>query len=206
MMNIPWVEWLGYLASIVVLISLLMSSLVKLRWINLAGAALFALYGAMIGALPVAFVNAAIALIDIYYLYLHYSAKERFGLVEAETDSELFNYFVESYREEIEKFTPLSRLKECRQVYYPMRNSEIAGILAGYREGDSVEILIDFVIPRYRDYKLGRYLFIQHPEVFTKHGIHRIREVAPNEAHADYLAKMGFEKVADKENLWEKKL
>jgi len=35
------IEWTGYLASIVVLISLLMASVVKLRWINMAGAFLF---------------------------------------------------------------------------------------------------------------------------------------------------------------------
>lgn len=61
-------EWVGYLASVVVAISLMMSNIKKLRWWNLIGAALFVAYGAAIDAYPVALVNFFIVLIDIYYL------------------------------------------------------------------------------------------------------------------------------------------
>ncbi|MGI2206646.1 YgjV family protein [Shewanella baltica] len=61
-------EWVGYLASVVVAISLMMSNIKKLRWWNLLGAALFVAYGVAIGAYPVALVNFFIVLIDTYYL------------------------------------------------------------------------------------------------------------------------------------------
>jgi uncharacterized membrane protein len=61
-------EWVGYLASVVVAISLMMSNIKKLRWWNLAGALLFVAYGLAIEALPVALVNFFIVIIDIYYL------------------------------------------------------------------------------------------------------------------------------------------
>ncbi len=61
-------EWVGYLASVVVAISLMMSNIKKLRWWNLIGAALFVAYGVAIGAYPVALVNFFIVLIDTYYL------------------------------------------------------------------------------------------------------------------------------------------
>lgn len=61
-------EWVGYLASVVVAISLMMSNIKKLRWWNLIGAALFVAYGVAIDAYPVALVNFFIILIDIYYL------------------------------------------------------------------------------------------------------------------------------------------
>jgi hypothetical protein len=61
-------EWVGYLASVVVAFSLMMSNIKKLRWWNLAGALLFVAYGLAIGALPVALVNFFIVLIDAYYL------------------------------------------------------------------------------------------------------------------------------------------
>ena len=44
-MGIHWLDWFGYAASGVILISLTMSSIVKLRWINLAGAVMFAVFG-----------------------------------------------------------------------------------------------------------------------------------------------------------------
>ncbi|MBB1437490.1 YgjV family protein [Shewanella sp. SG41-4] len=61
-------EWVGYLASVVVAISLMMSDIKKLRWWNLIGAALFVAYGLAIDAIPVALVNFFIVLIDLYYL------------------------------------------------------------------------------------------------------------------------------------------
>ena len=61
-------EIIGYSASALVAISLMMSSIVKLRVINLIGAALFTLYGLLIGAYPVAVLNFTIVLIDLYYL------------------------------------------------------------------------------------------------------------------------------------------
>ena len=61
-------EIIGYSASALVAISLMMRSIVKLRVINLIGAALFTLYGLLIGAYPVAVLNFTIVLIDLYYL------------------------------------------------------------------------------------------------------------------------------------------
>lgn len=69
-------EWVGYLASVVVAISLMMSNIKKLRWWNLIGAALFVAYGMAIGAYPVALVNFFIVLIDAYYLLKLYREPE----------------------------------------------------------------------------------------------------------------------------------
>lgn len=62
------IEYLGIFASFIVLISLLMSSIKLLRWINLFGALLFGIYGLLIGSFPTVFMNVGIVLIDIYYL------------------------------------------------------------------------------------------------------------------------------------------
>ncbi|QLE84207.1 MULTISPECIES: YgjV family protein [Shewanella] len=70
-------EWVGYLASVVVAISLMMSNIKKLRWWNLIGAALFVAYGLAIGAIPVALVNFFIVLIDIYYLVKIYQEERQ---------------------------------------------------------------------------------------------------------------------------------
>ncbi len=70
-------EWVGYLASVVVAISLMMSNIKKLRWWNLVGAALFVAYGMAISAIPVALVNFFIVLIDIYYLIRLYKYEHK---------------------------------------------------------------------------------------------------------------------------------
>lgn len=69
-------EWVGYLASVVVAISLMMSNIKRLRWWNLLGAALFVAYGIAIAAYPVTLVNFFIVLIDAYYLVKLYRSPE----------------------------------------------------------------------------------------------------------------------------------
>ncbi len=69
MFGISWVEWLGYLASILIGISMFMKDIVKLRFINLIGSILFAIYGFIIKAYPVAIINVIIAFVNIYYIY-----------------------------------------------------------------------------------------------------------------------------------------
>jgi hypothetical protein len=73
-------EITGYIASVLVAISLMMSSIIKLRVINLFGAALFTLYGLLIGAYPVAVMNLFIVLIDLYYLRDMVSITRRFTI------------------------------------------------------------------------------------------------------------------------------
>lgn len=68
MFNVPWIEWVGYVASIMIAISLLMTSVSKLRMINTMGCILFVIYGVMVKAYPVAIANFVIVLINLYQL------------------------------------------------------------------------------------------------------------------------------------------
>lgn len=62
-------EILGYLASIFVATSLLMSDIKWLRYVNSIGCILFVIYGIIIHAYPVAVMNAFCVLINLYYLW-----------------------------------------------------------------------------------------------------------------------------------------
>ena len=59
-------DWIGYVASLIVLVSLLMSSIKKLRWINMVGALIFSIYGFMIGSMPTGLMNLGIVIISKY--------------------------------------------------------------------------------------------------------------------------------------------
>lgn len=61
-------EYIGYLASLTVLIAFLMKNIQTLRIVNSVGCLLFIVYGAMLPSAPVIVTNAAIVLINVYYL------------------------------------------------------------------------------------------------------------------------------------------
>ena len=54
------IEILGYVASLTVVVSLAMSSVLRLRMIGLVGSTLFAVYALAVGAIPVAIANVVI--------------------------------------------------------------------------------------------------------------------------------------------------
>lgn len=60
-----WVEFLGILATIFVLISFTQSDAKKIRIINLIGAILFVIYGLMISSMSVWLLNSVLILIQI---------------------------------------------------------------------------------------------------------------------------------------------
>ncbi|MDN3378387.1 MULTISPECIES: YgjV family protein [unclassified Pseudoalteromonas] len=61
-------EYLGYIASALLVASLTMSDVVKLRWFNLAGCVAFTFYGIVISAWPVAITNGVLTFVNIYHL------------------------------------------------------------------------------------------------------------------------------------------
>lgn len=68
-LNISITEWVGYLASVALIISFMMKNLNTLRIINSIGAILFVVYGIMLAiSWPIIITNAFILAANIYYL------------------------------------------------------------------------------------------------------------------------------------------
>lgn len=198
-MNIDWLEWLGYLASLIVLISLLMSSIIKLRWINLLGSSLFSLYGFLIGALPVGLMNLGIAIINIYYLVKIYNAsakKEYFKILSIERDSEYFNHFLSFYKEGINKYAAPSELKvnTYEVSFFVLRNMVPAGVFLGSKHDEkTLKVELDFVIPEYRDFKIGNFIYEDSKDLFIDKGFNKLISYSSNDEHIEYFRKMGFQ-------------
>lgn len=62
------IEMFGYLGSILVVISMLMTSVKKLRIVNSVGAGIFAVYALIIHSYPTALMNTCLVLINLYNL------------------------------------------------------------------------------------------------------------------------------------------
>ncbi|SQH78438.1 conserved protein of unknown function [Shewanella benthica] len=76
-MEASTIEIIGYFASVMVAISLMMKDIIWLRCLNFAGCSLFVVYGIYISAWPVAGMNAFVACINIYHLIKIYRAKSQ---------------------------------------------------------------------------------------------------------------------------------
>jgi hypothetical protein len=61
-------DFIGYAASVLVAVSLLFSSMLRLRLLNLAGSAVFIVYGLLIEAYPVALTNTFIFGVNVWHI------------------------------------------------------------------------------------------------------------------------------------------
>ena len=66
-------EIVGYIATALCIVSLMMYDIKRLRWLNLIASGIFAVYSVIKQTYPVALTNAMIVIIDIYYLAKIYS-------------------------------------------------------------------------------------------------------------------------------------
>ncbi|MDI6452179.1 GNAT family N-acetyltransferase [Peloplasma aerotolerans] len=188
-------EILGYVASFIVLVSLLMSSVKRLRWINLFGSLVFAVYGFLIGAIPVGVMNTGIAMINVYYLFQMYTKKDYFTLIEMKKDTEYFKYFMSFYRDNMKSFMNVDDHLEDDQYLklFILRNTVPAGVVVGeYEDKHTLKILIDYVTPTYRDFKVGQFLYEDKKDFFSKLGVKKLTTHPGNIKHQAYLKKMGF--------------
>ncbi len=191
-------ELIGYTASILIAVSLMMKSLVRLRLINLFGAITFIIYGIFIKAVPVVFLNSLILCVNVYNLWRMWRQKDYFTLMELRAESVYLKRFLDFYRREILEFIPtyLFKPKPEQLVLFVLRNMLPVGVLIVKPEGGAAEIYLDFVIPGYRDFRAGKFLFDESAGFFRQKGITRLISEPGNPRHETYLKRMGFEMTA----------
>jgi GNAT superfamily N-acetyltransferase len=200
-----WVELLGYAASILVAVSLMMSRIVRLRVINLVGSLAFTIYGVLVGAYPVAAVNAFIVLINLWFLAKMLRTREYFRILQIEPDSEYLRHFLSTHAEEIERFSPGFAHDPARRelTFFVLRDLVPAGLFIGQvRDDGCLWVRLDYVIPAYRDFKIGRWLYEECADFFRQRSIREIRSPSGTPVHAKYLRRMGFTPVAGREDTY----
>ncbi len=192
--NIQPIVFFGYAASVVIAVSLTMSSIVKLRTVNLFGAMLFSIYGLIIKAYPVFLLNGFITLVDVYYLLQIFGEKEYFRILEVGANTEYLKYFLKFHESEITKFIPNFKFEpnDKYHVMFVLRDTIPAGLVCSeYLDDDCIYMKLDYAIPGYRDFKMGKYVF---QEILKKKKVKKIYSDSGNKKHEQYLKRMGFVK------------
>jgi len=194
-MNSEILQWVGYAASAIIAVSLALTSIVKFRWLNMIGALIFSIYGFMIGAIPVGVLNGIITLVDIYYLIIIYGKREIFETLEIRPENRYLIRFLGYHNDEIQKFFPGFEYKPDMNTvsFFILRNMSVAGLYLAHREdGNVLKVGLDYVIPEYRDFKNGKYVYLRLKKRFISMGFTSVMAEGRSEKYVKYLKKLGF--------------
>lgn len=189
---------IGYIASGFLAISLLVNNDFKFRWINALGCVFFIIYGLMIQAFPIVLTNAFLLCINLYYIIKIYKAHEDFDIIEFSGEEKIVNKFLNFYDKDIKVYFPgfSFEKKEANINFMVLRNLVIANIFVAELQKDGTALVkLNYTIPRYRDFKVGRFIFHKEKKFLLSRGVVRIvYDTVANKGHEKFLKVNGFEK------------
>lgn len=203
MFELSGAEIVGYVASALVVLSLTMTSVVRLRIISLIGSIAFVIYGSLIGSAPIVITNVSIAAINIWFLRKEFATRSATGIdlgaSQIRPDSPFLLDFIQFHHEDINSFQPDFQMPTGDNVFSLLltRDGLPAGLLVGRRDGDALTVDLDYVLGRYRDSRLGRWLFSDGADVFRQAGIRTLRAEGGTDMHCRYLKRTGFSPTTD---------
>ncbi len=188
-MNI-YLEIFGYVGTALVICSMMMTSLLKLRIINICGSLISMIYSFACHAYPVAVMNFCLILINAYQAIRQVRRRERYGHLSLLWNDVTLTYFLELYQSDIQKLFPNYRLqaRENTEIHMIYVGSEAVGVLVGTRVADLYRIEMDYVVPRWRDVEVGSYFMNRLKE----QGIRTLTAPVGEKEHNRYLLRMGF--------------
>ena len=200
-MSIDPVQLVGYAGSALVVVSLPMSSVVRLRMFSLAGSLTFGTYGLLIGAPPIIITNTCIAAINIWFLRTELGGHRHLGATTVPADSPFLTDFLRYHLDDIHKFQPDFDPPgpPCDDIValVLMRDGLPAGALIGRQRGTELQVTLDYVLKEYRDSQISEWLFGKGSGVFRRLGIEHVRSAPGADSHSSYLARAGFARDGD---------
>ena len=190
------IEMIGYLGSALVVVSMLMTSVVKLRVVNTIGSLIFMCYALIIGSYPTAVMNFCLIAINVYHLIRLFRDRKEYDLVDLTEDESFVRYFLEKNGEDIRSFFPWFKAEDLQGDVRCLAccGSQPASLFIAKTTGaDALEVVLDYAAPLYRDTSAGRFL---HEQLKQK-GIRTVvfRGDAPK--HVAYMEKIGYRKESD---------
>ena len=188
------------------LVSFLMTSVYKLRIVNTIGSIIFMVYALIIHSYPTAIMNLCLALINVRFLWKMRHTGKEYELVEVRKDDLFLQNLLTRQSEDIETYFPgiaLSPNQDIESVstcYIITCAGSPAGIVLGNKTEDgTLDMLLDYSLPEYRDFSIGEFLSIRLKE----EGIRRLTYGGPTANHMAYLNKLQFN---ERNGIYEKEL
>lgn len=215
-----WIEILGWAGSLLVVASLMVPSVKKFRWMNLAGALLATGYNIIFNIWPYAAMNGIISVIDIYWLRRLYresselvvagatdDTPKTYTLVDCSAEPQILQFFLTRHRNDIVNYFPNF---DCTQpisgsspihTLLLLREDEIIGsLIIRDKHSTTGEISLDYVTDKYRDFSPAKFLY-QQSGIFQKFGYQNLEINAADATDLRHFEQIGFTSNPQKDSL-----
>ncbi|MFK5635231.1 MULTISPECIES: hypothetical protein [unclassified Ornithinimicrobium] len=191
-----WIDVLGWVGSAVLVVSLLQTRVLRLRWINLAGCLVLIVFNALVEVWPMVGLNVVLAVINVVYLWKMVRTRHDdrvYTVLPVDADDRYLAHVLTVHADDIARHTPgFARAPRAQDTaYLVLHGDETVGVVvlrdAG---GGTAQIVLDWVTPAYRDFSPGEFVF-RGSGVVSRLGYRRV--VSPAGLPNPYYRHIGFE-------------
>lgn len=188
-------EIIGYVGSALIVISMMMTSVLRLRLVNILGCGISICYAIAVKAYPVAFLNAFLIVVNMAKIIQLFRLEKSYHMIVSKGTAGLPQYLVQKYNDDILNFFPDFKKIDDEDDVFILMNGDIAtGITAGkIDENKNFNVKIDYTTPAYRDNSAGLYLY---KEIGKLGCCKRVVFETSSKNHENYMYKIGFVKIS----------
>ncbi|WP_246486881.1 hypothetical protein [Kribbella qitaiheensis] len=186
---------IGWGGSALVVVSLLQTRILRLRFLNLIGCVILVGFNLAIPVWPMVGMNAVLAVINLVHLWRllrHRHDVEEYAVLEVNAGDAYLGHVLTAHGNDISKFNPGFTLAASPYAFLVQRGERTVGVVLAHDAGDGrAQIDLDYVLPKYRDFTPGEFVY-RRSDVFTDHGFQQVLASPRMRDSAPYLNKLGF--------------
>ncbi len=166
-----YLEIFGYIGTALVIISMMMTSVLKLRIINMCGGLISLIYAVLTETWPVAVLNACLVCINFVQTMRKLKAKSTFAFAKTSLSDGALQYFISYFGNDLKEFSGVDTSVLCEDdlIYLIFSKSRLVGFTAGEKNGTEYNMKMCYIAPhnREKDITEAMSLHFKNEDIYT---------------------------------------
>jgi hypothetical protein len=191
---------IGWGGSALVVWSLLQTRILRLRILNLIGCVILVGFNAVVGVWPMVGMNAVLAVINVVHLWRllrHRHDEAEYQVLPVNSADAYLGYVLERHQKDIARFNPGFTLAASPYAFLVQHGDRTVGVVLAHDAGTGrAQIDLDYVVPKYRDFTPGEFVY-RRSDVFTDQGFHQVIAPPRMRDSTPYLKNLGFHREGE---------
>lgn len=195
-----WLDIVGWGGSLVLIISLMQTRLLRFRIVNTVGCVLLVVYNSLMHVWPMVGVNVVLCLVNLWFIVR--LLRERhddsvYEVVHVRPDDDFLRHVLRVHEGDVLTFNPEfihDPFDADQTAFLILKGDETVGVVLLSVTERKARILLDYVTPRHRDFSPGEFVW-RRSDVLADLGIDRV--VTPEGMRDPYYPRIGFRPDGD---------
>jgi len=187
-----WLDALGWAGSALLVFSLMQARVLRFRVLNLVACVILLVFNLLLGIWPMVAMNAALGGINTWFIVTLLRTRHdraTFEVLQVRPDDAYLRHVLAVHASDIARFQPDFTPEATQTVFLVQKGSETVGVVALHVDGDTAQVDLDYVTPRFRDFSPGEFVW-QRSDLLQQLGVSRVL-TSPTMVDA-YYDRVGF--------------